>query len=649
MTRKVFASALTFGACLCALFAGGWTSGVYSPPSHRGQAPDASSWVILEGADSAWRSPLEPSAELVNAARPVTPRLLVEYADAASCLISERSEGLVNAATPVTPRLLVEYADAGSCLISERSEALGQAAAVVPARVVLEYADAALTPKLESPATTPTPTSTATPVPTPTSTATPLPAPPLPPVFGTQVSYARGWNIVAGPAGTTFTSAGATLYTYQGATYTTLRNTQGVTQGYGYWAYFPSDATVTMNGAGADSYTTTLGAGQMKLVGNPSGLKTATVKADVIYTYDPASGYTRDQGSATLPVGRGAWVYSAQGGTVTVKTGQATAPGAFEPFAFAIITDLHVGRGFQDYGAPGWYDYNLTTGKAVNDNEGGSNYITHRLEAVVKWLKANHAQEKIKFLVILGDIADTGEASEFFRAKKILDNLEIPYIPVIGNHDVWSYVGELTCVSITRREGEFFFEKIFWSESHNKKNIDRVKSLFGNSWKRQEEMPGFNGAPYLQNYAFTYKEMDFVALDYARRDLNCLAWDAEVHPETAQWRREQLQGQRGKTVIVFSHHPHMKRGGFLLGEDYLADTAAQIGAHFLNFGGHIHYVLNVNEVYKEDTRAPVIVTKGMMGKTGELQEREDADFLRIVMVNGKNVDQIDYEKIVTIR
>lgn len=48
----------------------------------------------------------------------------------------------------------------------------------------------------------------------------------------------------------------------------------------------------------------------------------------------------------------------------------------FEPFSFAIITDLHIGRdihdsGIQDYGAEGWEDYNLVTGEAVNKNEGG--------------------------------------------------------------------------------------------------------------------------------------------------------------------------------------------------------------------------------------------------------------------------------------
>ncbi|MBI2909669.1 MAG: hypothetical protein HYX92_18675 [Chloroflexi bacterium] len=190
---------------------------------------------------------------------------------------------------------------------------------------------------LDRPEPSPTPTLTPIPTETPTPTSTPLPpspaptptVPPYPPPLpiGNTVSYARGWNLVAGPAGTTFPQASGTLYTYQGtAGYTQSPAGQGVTQGWGYWARFTSDATIVMNGAGANSYTTTLEPGQLKMVGNPSGERSAVVNADVIFTYDPASGYTRYQGSATLPVGRGAWVFSAAGGAVTVTAGESLPP-----------------------------------------------------------------------------------------------------------------------------------------------------------------------------------------------------------------------------------------------------------------------------------------------------------------------------------
>lgn len=164
---------------------------------------------------------------------------------------------------------------------------------------------------------TATPVATETPAATATATKTPLPfVTPAP--AGVQVFYPAGWNVVAGPAGTTFSQASSILYTFQGDVYTFAPNTQGVTEGWGYWANFPSDTMVTLTGAGSASYSTTLGPGQWRLVGNPSGTKSALVAADVIYTYTATSGFFLYRGSAIVEVGRGAWVRSNEGGTVTI-------------------------------------------------------------------------------------------------------------------------------------------------------------------------------------------------------------------------------------------------------------------------------------------------------------------------------------------
>jgi predicted MPP superfamily phosphohydrolase len=320
----------------------------------------------------------------------------------------------------------------------------------------------------------------------------------------------------------------------------------------------------------------------------------------------------------------------------------------FEPFSFAIITDIHVGRNFSDYGAEGWADYNLATGQAINGDEGDfNNYVTDRLVATVDWLNANYKSRNIKFLVILGDIADSAEMSEFFRAKKILDNLEIPYIPLVGNHDIWSNVKDPNCWDIQSTDGELYFERIFWRDIHNKNNIDRINNLFGNSWQRQRALT--DSFHLLQNYAFNYQGINFVALDYARRDLNCEAILAEPFPETKEWLKDNLENHRGEVVLVFSHYPFMVRGGFEPWEaSYLARLASDNSAFVLSFGGHIHYNENINETFGRDSAAPVIVTKGLMGGKGKLQEKEDADFLRIVKVKGPNIEDVDYSEIITI-
>ena len=298
------------------------------------------------------------------------------------------------------------------------------------------------------------------------------------------------------------------------------------------------------------------------------------------------------------------------------------------PWSFAIVTDLHIGRGFDDYGTPG-HDDELT---------GGQDYcLTYRLADVVSWINSNHKEENIKFLVILGDISDTAEKSEFLKAKEILDELEIPYIPLIGNHDTFSYTGDNEPENI----GDSYFEEVFWSPFTNE-NMARIERLFDDSWQRQEEREGFDGPPFLQNYAFSFRGVNFLCLDYARRDNNSIASIAEPFSETKEWLQSHLLGDYPEqSAIVFSHYPYCTIGGvYLWEEQYFVNTVRQSDCNVLSFGGHIHNVWNVNGVfYATDGlyQIPVIVTKGMM--------EQDPDFLRIVRVN--DGEDIDYNNIVT--
>lgn len=133
------------------------------------------------------------------------------------------------------------------------------------------------------------------------------------------VTYAAGWNIVAGPAGTVFTQARGSLYTLQpgDSGYETLAAGASVVAGRGYWAFFPSAATVAFTGSGTSSGTVSAPAGQWIMVGNPGASAPVTVRgADVVYLWDPvANQFTQ---TTLLPVGRGAWVFSNNGATITV-------------------------------------------------------------------------------------------------------------------------------------------------------------------------------------------------------------------------------------------------------------------------------------------------------------------------------------------
>ena len=135
----------------------------------------------------------------------------------------------------------------------------------------------------------------------------------------------------------------------------------------------------------------------------------------------------------------------------------------FIEWTFAIITDLHIGRGYSDYGGVGWND--LGTG-------GQNYYLTDRLNRTVNWIIENRENHHIRFVIVLGDIADSAEYSEFDKAKVILSRLDdpdgdpntndaIPYVPVIGNHDVWPYTED---EEADWPEADRYFRKIFIEE-----------------------------------------------------------------------------------------------------------------------------------------------------------------------------------------
>ena len=239
-----------------------------------------------------------------------------------------------------------------------------------------------------------------------------------------------------------------------------------------------------------------------------------------------------------------------------------------ENWTFAVIADLHIGFGYPDYGEEGY-----------SDHAGQDYFLTNRLSGIVDQIRGDPS---IHFVVVLGDIANRAEYSAFLKAREILNRLNdpngdgdrsdcIPYIPLIGNHDVWPYTQKPRIpwfhihpdlpdfpIPLTNLEkadvatsalGDQYFEEVFWEQ--NRENVENIKKFFGTSWQRQVEDLAYVGYPYRQNYAFTYKSVKFIALDFIERKED--SYDPEFHPETELWLRGSLEGA-GSTILL-SHHP----------------------------------------------------------------------------------------------
>jgi len=325
-----------------------------------------------------------------------------------------------------------------------------------------------------------------------------------------------------------------------------------------------------------------------------------------------------------------------------------------EKWSFAIITDLHMGYNpdsYQqyDYGIEGWND--TLTGDPNKDEY----YLTKRLRAVIDRIKDLKDEYNIEFVVVLGDITDTAEKSEFLKAREILNELNdvgIPYIPMIGNHDIWPYTqirgvdpderGKSCNESASYARGDELFEDAFWnmSDEEIKRNIELIEAF--PDWEKQP-MPiylsGLGPNIYLQNYAFTYGRINFAFLDYVARDAPpgsikgsfAAITDWFTRLKCNEWTKQHWWKEDTMCTMYFSHHPDIV--GF------------PVGSYF--FAGHKHD--NAGRISEGDKRIRIEAVSrehgGLMVKTAT----HSGYNIRIVRIDGEKIDDalekpaIDYE------
>jgi len=255
-------------------------------------------------------------------------------------------------------------------------------------------------------------------------------------------------------------------------------------------------------------------------------------------------------------------------------------------FSFAVLADPHISTGV--------------------DNQ-------ERLAAAVEWINTSAAAESIELVVVVGDIG-WGEGLPI--ARDLLDVLDMPYLPVIGDNEI--HFGD-----------EQAFDEIFAPQ------YALLADTF-DGWTRgsvEVQNPVHDQTSWFQNYSFDYRGLRWVGLDWCSRDENDLLSEfAEVHDfEGGTWPffEEELGalsdqgGERAGDVLLFSHHP-MHLGAF--NEDQMADITGLTGPiHERMAGawaGHLHLDA---EVLVEDGGYTVWVTDAVW---------DDMNTVRLVRVHG---------------
>ncbi|MCS6819255.1 MAG: metallophosphoesterase [Chitinophagales bacterium] len=222
-------------------------------------------------------------------------------------------------------------------------------------------------------------------------------------------------------------------------------------------------------------------------------------------------------------------------------------------FSFAHITDTHIGEGAPkgDYGTQGFYD-------TLIGNESG--YPLHRLQMVVQWLQQHAKNLNIRLVIFSGDLTDSGEKSEFLRFRQTASLLNIPYIPLIGNHDVWSY--NYYGKEDDRARGDSLMNEIFAPAFENiAEPFVWIADNRNNIWYDLES----KSICYLQNFVLQYDNLRWIFLDFnpryhVRKPEPGIGPEAQLHEGengTLDFLSNALAdaNNHSKKVFLVSHHP----------------------------------------------------------------------------------------------
>lgn len=303
-----------------------------------------------------------------------------------------------------------------------------------------------------------------------------------------------------------------------------------------------------------------------------------------------------------------------------------------EVFSLAILTDTHIGEGLLDHAEPGFDDA----------GEGEDHVPVQRLQEAVAKINAATEDHDIRVVMALGDFTDSAERSEMVRARELLDGLAVPYVPLIGNHDMWPYArndGE-TFAEAEGPTGDALFDEVF--ADHFADLSDRL-SGFGKAPTPSTD-PSTGDERYFVNMAFDVEDTHLVGLDLGTREHAPQGYpgvgpEADLHDAeggTWPWFTGHLEAHPewdARSVLVFSHHPPLPLGLDSLSPDEFDTVEAFVhglgdGDHVWGFfAGHWHMDL-VSDLYGTE---PVVVTPAT----------KDEATVRIVRVSADGT--VDYE------
>jgi hypothetical protein len=210
----------------------------------------------------------------------------------------------------------------------------------------------------------------------------------------------------------------------------------------------------------------------------------------------------------------------------------------------------------------------------------GSQDAADRLAACVDWVNASRAAESIELVFVAGDLG-----SRLADAKALLDGLDVPHVPVIGDNSIQS-------------GREVLFDEVFGP------HYATLATTLENWSRAPVPVPNteHGGESYFQNVSFDHRGVHFLGLDWCTRHVGGLEGEqADLHAMpggTWPWFTNDLDAcpkPRLENVVMVSHHPmHDLLGGagaFSGAEMDLIEAYTKVYADhvYADFAGHYHF------------------------------------------------------------
>ena len=217
----------------------------------------------------------------------------------------------------------------------------------------------------------------------------------------------------------------------------------------------------------------------------------------------------------------------------------------------------------------------------------GGGEHSERLRQTVQWVNTESDSRTIDLVFVLGDV---GWGAGLMESKAILDELTVPYIPVIGDNEV-HYGDEENFGTVYGPQYEFL-STVFEDWNKDGEAI----------WNPEEDENS-----WFYNFALSHKGLRLITADWsARTDAPYFSEMGDLHNfdggtwEFFQSEIQQLQQQKKNSVLLLSHIPmFMSPGSFDVAETEMIAglTNAYADLIYADFAGHFH--VNVDSELEE--------------------------------------------------